>query len=206
MEFSRIKYKRTNCLDNTLFKMIYIIDDFLSKKTFEIVKNNKENFKKVDFPDKSFWIKEPSPEFIAHFEDRLGAIEGNEVMNIIAFFREAKEGQDNKWRIHNDTIIEQQQPDRALVFCIKSPDDELNGTALWEHKKYGETFTESDNIEEFNRLLKEDANDKDKWNLKSIIGFKPNRLISYPCEYFHSKYPNEFKGSRVVFVMFYKII
>ena len=206
MEFSRIKYKRTNCLDNTLFKMIYIIDDFLSKKTFEIVKNNKENFKKVDFPDKSFWIKEPSPEFIAHFEDRLGAIEGNEVMNIIAFFREAKEGQDNKWRIHNDTIIEQQQPDRALVFCIKSPDDELNGTALWEHKKYGETFTESDNIEEFNRLLKEDANDKDKWNLKSIIGCKPNRLISYPCEYFHSKYPNEFKGSRVVFVMFYKII
>ena len=49
--------------------MIYIIDDFLSKKTFEIVKNNKEDFKKVDFPDKSFWIKEPSPEFIAHFED-----------------------------------------------------------------------------------------------------------------------------------------
>ena len=206
MEFSRIKYKRTNCLDNTLFKMIYIIDDFLSKKTFEIVKNNKENFKKVDFPDKSFWIKEPSPEFIAHFEDRLGAIEGNEVMNIIAFFREAKEGQDNEWRIHNDTIIEQQQPDRALVFCIKSPSDELNGTALWEHKEYGDTFTEPENPEEFNRLLKEDANDRDKWNLKSIIGFKPNRLISYPCEYFHSKYPNEFKGSRVVFVMFYKII
>ena len=63
-----------------------------------------------------------------------------------------------------------------------------------------------DNPEEFNRLLKEEANDKSKWNLKSIIGFKPNRLISYPCEYFHSKYPNEFKGSRVVFVMFYKII
>ena len=186
--------------------MIYIIDDFLSKKTFEIVKNNKENFKKVDFPDKSFWIKEPSPEFIAHFEDRLGAIEGNEVMNIIAFFREAKEGQDNKWRIHNDTIIKQQQPDRALVFCIQSPSNELNGTAFWEHKKYGDTFTEPENPEEFNRLLKEDANDKDKWNLKSIIGFKPNRLISYPCEYFHSKYPNEFKDSRIVFVMFYKII
>ena len=186
--------------------MIYIIDDFLSKKTFEIVKDNKEDFKEIKFPDKSFWIKEPSPEFIAHFEDRLEAIEGREVMNILAFFREAKEGQDNEWRIHNDTIIEQQQPDRALVFCIKSPSNELNGTALWEHKEHGETFIEPENPEEFNRLLKEDANDKDKWNLKSIIGFKPNRLISYPCEYFHSKYPNEFKGSRVVFVMFYKII
>tara|TARA_R110001606_G_C15219056_1_gene633794 strand:+ start:10 stop:570 length:561 start_codon:yes stop_codon:yes gene_type:complete len=186
--------------------MIYIIDDFLSKKTFEIVKNNKEDFKEVKTPGKSFWVKEPSLEFIAHFEDRLEKIEGQEVMNIMAFFREAKKGQDNEWRIHNDTIINNQQPDRALVFCIKSPAKELNGTAFWEHKKYGDTFTEPDNPEEFNRLLKEDANDKSKWNLKSIIGFKPNRLISYPCEYFHSKYPNEFKGSRVVFVMFYKII
>ena len=202
-----LDYNYPNNVCNIIqFIMIYIIDDFLSKKTFEIVKNNKEDFKEVKTPEKSFWVKEPSPEFIAHFEDRLGAIEGNEVMNIIAFFREAKEGQDNEWRIHNDTIIEQQQPDRALVFCIKSPSDELNGTALWEHKKYGDTFAESDNPKEFNRLLREDANDRDKWNLKSVIGFKPNRLISYPCEYFHSKYPNEFKGSRVVFVMFYKII
>jgi len=188
------------------FTMIYIIDDFLSKKTFKIIKEGAKDFKEVKTPGKSFWVKEPSPELIAHFEDRLETIEGNEVMNIIAFFREAKEEQDNEWRIHNDTIIEGQQPDRALVFCVTSPLEELNGTALWEHKKYGDTFTESDNPEEFNRLLKEDANDKSKWNLKSIIGFKPNRLISYPCEYFHSKYPNEFKGSRVVFVMFYKII
>ena len=34
---------------------------------------------------------------------------------------------------------------------------------------------------------------------------KKNRLISYPCNYFHSKYPNEFVESRIVFVMFYKI-
>ena len=206
MEFSCVKYKWANCLDNTFFKMIYIIDDFLSKKTFEIVKNNKEDFKEVRTPGKSFWVKRPSAEFIAHFEDRLEKIEGREVMNILAFFREAKENQDTDWRIHNDSIIEQQQPDRALVFYIKSSSEELNGTALWEHKKYGDTFTEPDNVEEFNRLLKEDSNNKDKWKLKSIIGAKPNRLISYPCEYFHSKYPNKFKDPRIVFVMFYKII
>ena len=56
-----------------------------------------------------------------------------------------------------------------------------------------------------NKLLQEDANNKDKWNLKSIVGAKPNRLVSYPSHYFHSKYPNEFMGQRVVFVMFYKI-
>ena len=52
--------------------------------------------------------------------------------------------------------------------------------------------------------LKNEANDLSRWNLRSIVGHKKNRLVSYPCSYFHSKYPNEFKQSRVVFVMFYK--
>ena len=185
--------------------MIYIIDDFLSKKTFKTIKEGANDFKEVKTPGKSFWVKEPSQELIAHFEDRLEAIEGREVMNILAFFREAKQGQDNDWRIHNDSIIEGQQPDRALVFYIKGDEQVLNGTAFWEHENHGETYIESDE-EEFNRMLQEDANDKSKWKLKSVIGYKENRLLSYPCEYFHSKYPNEFKGSRVVFVMFYKII
>jgi len=205
MECSSFKYKWLNSLDNTFFKMIYIVDDFLSKKTFKIIKEGATDFKEVETPGKSFWVKEPSAELIAHFEDRLEEIEGSEVMSILAFFREAKKGQDNDWRIHNDSIIEGQQPDRALVFYIKGDEDTLNGTAFWEHEKYGETYIESD-TEEFDRMLNEDSNDKSKWKLKSVIGYKENRLLSYPCDYFHSKYPNEFEGSRVVFVMFYKII
>ena len=65
------------------------------------------------------------------------------------------------------------------------------------------TYIES-NAEEFNRMLLEDANDKSKWKLKSVIGYKPNRLLSYPCNYFHSKYPNKFKEPRKVLVIFYK--
>ncbi len=55
-------------------------------------------------------------------------------------------------------------------------------------------------------MLKEDANDKSKWKLNSVVGYKDNRLLSYPCEYFHSKYPNEYKDQRIVLVMFYKYI
>ena len=51
-----------------------------------------------------------------------------------------------------------------------------------------------------------DANDKSKWKLNSVIGYKDNRLLSYPCEYFHSKYPNEYTKQRIVIVMFYKYI
>jgi len=66
--------------------MIYIIDNFLSKKTFKIIKENAVDFKEVKTPGKSFWVKEPSKELIAHFEDRLEDIEGRPVMNILVIF------------------------------------------------------------------------------------------------------------------------
>ena len=65
-------------------------------------------------------------------------------------------------------------------------------------------FKDSFDLNEFNRLIKEESNDLDRWELSSVVGHKKNRLLSYPCDYFHSKYPKEFEESRVVFVMFYK--
>jgi hypothetical protein len=187
--------------------MIYIVDNFLDKKLFKVIKDGANDFKEVKTPGKSFWTIKPSEELVAHFEDKLSAIENKDVINVLAFFRQAKENQDNDWRIHNDTIINGQQPDRAIVFYVDSKDDSsLNGTAFWKHVDHGDTYnTENLDTEEFDRLLLEDANNKDKWELKSVVGYKPNRLLSYPCNYFHSKYPNEFKKSRVVFVMFYKV-
>ena len=186
--------------------MIYIIDDFLDKDLFKILENKANKFSKINIQDRTFWLKSASKEFISLMEDKLSEIEGSKINNILCFFREAKKGQDNEWRIHNDTYMNGQLPDKAIVFHIKCPNEKgLNGTALWEHVKHGDVYKDQKNTEEFNRLLKKDANNKNKWNLKSIIGAKPNRLLSYPSDYFHSKYPNEFMGQRVVFVMFYKI-
>ena len=89
------------------------------------------------------------------------------------------------------------------MFFVDADEKDINGTALWEHVDYGHTYIKSDD-NEFNRLLKEDSNNKLKWKLNSIIGYKSNRLLSYPCEYFHSKYPNEYTNRRIVLVMFYK--
>jgi hypothetical protein len=104
------------------------------------------------------------------------------------------------------SIIENQLPDRAAVLYI-SPNtlSHLNGTAFWEHEKHGDTFPMTGTVEKFNDMLANDANDQSKWTLKSVIGHKENRLVSYPCNYFHSKYPNEFEESRIIFVIFYKI-
>lgn len=185
--------------------MIYIKDDFLDEELIDFLNKDQSEFQKVEMPGKSFWVKIPSEEFIKTVCDGISVIEHSKVTPILGFFREAKEGQDNDWRIHNDSIIEGQQPDRAVVLYISdSNHDGLNGTAFWEHKLYGEKLMDI-SPEKFDKLINEDSNDLDKWILKSVVGHKKNRLISYPCNYFHSKFPNEFINSRKVFVMFYKI-
>ena len=186
--------------------MIYIKDDFLPKELLNRILQDESNYEEVVKPGKSFWVKRPSIDFITWVCSSISEIEGKGILPILGFFREAKEGQDNDWRIHNDSIIEGQQPDRAIVLYISEEDEEegLNGTAFWEHWKHGEKFEDIE-PEEYNRLLIEDSNSPKKWKLKSVVGHKQNRLLSYPCNYFHSKYPNEFLNSRKVFVMFYKI-
>lgn len=185
--------------------MIYIKDDFLDKDLIESLNKDTSDFEKVDTPGKSFWVKLPSNEFLNLICDKISSIENSYITPILGFFREAKEHQDNDWRIHNDSIIEGQRPDRAIVLYISADKfKDINGTAFWEHKLYGDKFLE-ESPDKYDKLISEDSNDLDKWTLKTIIGHKQNRLLSYPCNYFHSKYPNEFIDSRIVFVMFYKI-
>ena len=185
--------------------MIYIKDDFLPNNLYKELVTYCDKFEEVKYPDKSFWVKKLPSELTHYIERSLEKIEGKDIKSILCFAREAKQSQDNDWRIHNDTIIEGQQPDRAIVLFVKASEDKLHGTAFWEHENYGHTYTES-NSEEFNRMLTEDAEDKSKWKLNSIVGYKDNRLLSYPCNYFHSKYPNEYTNQRIVVVMFYKYI
>ena len=185
--------------------MIYFQDDFLDKELFDFISKDLIDFKEVDAAGKKFWVIEPTDSFNEYMIKRISLIEGYKIKNILSFFRQAKENQDDTWRIHNDSIINNEQPDRAIVYYISdNKRKDLNGTAFWKHKEHG--FKMADvNSNEFNRLLIEDANDTSKWQLESVVGHKKNRLLSYPCNYFHSKYPNKFKEDRVVFVMFYKI-
>jgi len=183
--------------------MIYIKDNFLPSNVFESLVSYSNDFNEVKTPGKSFWVKELPNDLTGYITDKLEVIEGKKIKNILSFLREAKKGQDADWRIHNDSIIEGEQPDRAIVLYVKSSETELNGTAFWEHKDYKFSYVMSNN-EEFDRMLKDDSNDINKWKLNSVVGHRDNRLLSYPSEYFHSKYPNKFKNQRVVLIMFYK--
>lgn len=188
--------------------MIYIKDNFLDNELWEKLNEEitDESFTTVDLIDLKIEYHPLSDKWVKFMVDWLSIIEDADIENIACFVRKATDVLDNKWQIHNDGHIQGQQPDRACVLYLSpSTMTELHGTAFWEHVDHGEEYKQLNNIEEYDRLIKEDFNDISKWNLKSVIGYKQNRLISYPCNYFHSKYPNKsWKEGRVVLVMFYK--
>jgi hypothetical protein len=187
--------------------MIYFIDDFLSSEWYNSTKEqlSSNEFEEVIAGDKPFYVQMPSEGFNEIVKSKISKLEGRPVRNILSFFRIATDVLDTDWRIHSDQKINGEQPDRAVVLFLSPSKKEwsLNGTALWEHIKYGHTLPNVSN-EEFDRILSEDANNTAKWKLNTVIGHRENRLISYPASYFHSKYPNKgWEEGRIVFVMFY---
>mgnify|MGYP003675617944 FL=1 len=186
--------------------MIYIKDNFLP----EIILNKLEeyliDFREVEAGDKKFWIMETPIDFQEWIIKKLELLENKEIKCILSFFRIATDKLDTDWRIHCDSIINQDLPERAIVLHFSQPPNRLTGTAFWNHHKHGDSLSYDQLTDkEFDRLLLKDANDLNKWSLNTVVGQKKNRLLSYPSNYFHSKYPNKAtEKGRKVFVMFYK--
>tara|TARA_R100001594_G_scaffold4168_1_gene15012 strand:- start:2024 stop:2602 length:579 start_codon:yes stop_codon:yes gene_type:complete len=189
--------------------MIYIIDNFIEKNNFQELQDKLNNNKYIEYqtPGKSFWIQEANEEFVKSVSKKLSIQENCNIEPILGFFRISTDKIDVDWRIHADGIMFDQKPDRAVVLYISPTKlNKLHGTAFWEHEKYGNQLPINTTNKEHDRMLEEDANNLDKWKLNTVLGYKQNRLISYPANYFHSKYPNEsWEKGRQVFVMFYKI-
>jgi len=124
---------------------------------------------------------------------------------ILTFIRSAHKDFDTDLRIHADNIINGRKPSLAAVLYVNNPEDvSSNGTAFWTHHKYGKSLESNVSNEEFDRLLIEDANDESKWTKTDYVSNVPNRLLVYPSNYFHSKYPAKIEnGVRKVLVCFY---
>ena len=189
--------------------MIYLIDNFLDKNLFKKTVNelNNNNYNEFKTPGKSFWVQEAKQEFIDNILQTLSTKEGCELECILGFFRVSTDVIDAEWRIHSDGIINDQKPDRAIVLYISPKEmQELHGTAFWDHKEYGKKQPDNISDEDFDALLLKESGNLNNWKLNTVLGYEQNRLISYPANYFHSKYPNmAWKQGRQVFVMFYKI-
>lgn len=188
--------------------MIHIIDDFVEKDLFKIANNylNQGKFQKHVVGEKNFYIQNSNEAFDGYVLNKLGSIEGRPLENILSFFRVSTDELDTSWRIHSDLNIKGQRPDRAAVLYM-SPrtQEELHGTAFWEHEIYGKDLPPHITNEQYDEMIRVDAEELNMWRLVSVAGYEQNRLISYPANYFHSKYPNKsWKEGREVYVIFYK--
>jgi len=188
--------------------MIYTQDNFIDKELFTIACNylKKGEFIKHTVGEKNFYTQPSIQAFDEYVLQKLALIEGKPLENILSFFRVSTDELDNSWRIHSDLNIKGERPDRAAVLYMSPRErEELHGTAFWEHAIYGKNLPSHITDEKYNELIKVDAENLDMWRLVSVSGYEQNRIISYPANYFHSKYPNKsWKEGREVYVIFYK--
>jgi hypothetical protein len=178
--------------------MISVQDDFLFSEEFKELQDycNNNPFQVVEFSGKSFSVlATPS-----NLYDDL-KIYGHEI--VLSFIRSAYRGFDSNMWIHADNIVNGKRIDIASVLYI---DDEPieNGTAFWDHYIYGKKLPEDCSEDDFNNVLLRDADNKTAWVKRDYISSRPNRLLTYDANYFHSKYPAEItEGIRKVLVTFY---
>ena len=68
--------------------MIYILDDFIDKKLFEIANDylKKEVGLRKKAGDKNFYIQESNEEFDNYILNKLSKFEGKKLYNILSFF------------------------------------------------------------------------------------------------------------------------
>lgn len=183
--------------------MTEVKDSFLPKEIFQELQDycNREEFQIVQAGDKAFSVLEV-PENIKPFLK----IEGHEL--VLSFIRNAYNEFDNDWRIHADNIILNERVSLASVLYINDPKGvSENGTSFYEHHLHGKELSECVSEEEYNRLILEDSNDLTKWLETDYVKSKPNRLLKYNANLFHSKSPNRIKiGKRIIMASFYKRI
>ena len=156
--------------------MIYIIDEFLRDNILNKLNNYLVNFKEFDAGDKKFWIMNSTQDFDSWMVNKISEIENKKINNILSFFRIATNELDTDWRIHCDSIINGQQPTRAIVLYLSDPGlEELNGTALWEHKDYGYSLDNSElTSKKYDDLLLNHSNVLDNWKLNTVVGYRKN--------------------------------
>lgn len=183
--------------------MTNVKDNFLPKEIFKELQEycNNNQFQIIQAGDKSFSVLEV-PDNVKPFLE----IEGYEI--ILSFIRNAYNEFDNDWRIHADNIIMNERVSLASVLYINDTKGvSKNGTSFYYHHLHGEELSECVSEEEYNRLILEDSNDLTKWVETDYVKSKPNRLLKYSAQMFHSKSPNRIKkGYRQVCVAFYKRI
>tara|TARA_R110000737_G_C14624761_1_gene494663 strand:+ start:61120 stop:61680 length:561 start_codon:yes stop_codon:yes gene_type:complete len=186
--------------------MIIIEDNFLDEKDFAVLQDYcKQEFQIVKAGAGDQWkefLVIDTPEVIRE------QLELDDHRIILTFIRKAHKDFDTDPRIHSDGIINNQYVDVASVLYINESEGVYprNGTMFYEHRIHGEALPKDVTGEVYNEVLR-DSNHIGRFRETDRVYAKPNRLLSYPAQKFHAKFPPKIeKGERIVLVTFYSEI
>jgi len=193
----------------------FIIDRALEKKDFIELKDHLQNtaiYRTIEADgNKKFYITDTPYGLEKKITQILEKVWNRPIKVMCGFVRKATKYLDTNWAIHCDLYVGgDQSPEHGAVFYISQNSSELTGTALWKHKELGYAMPRKFNKDKVMEISDRDYNNIDKWELSSIIGGIENRLVSYPAEYFHSKFPKKAWGTtqkdcRIIFAVFYSV-
>ena len=194
----------------------FILDNALEEKVFCEYKNYLQNSATYELMEadgnKKFYITKIPYGLQEKITEALEKVWNKKIRIILATVRKATQYLDKEWGIHSDLYVgSEERPEYGAVLYVSQNQNELNGTALWRHKDLGYEMPTDWPKEHVMEISDRDYNNIDKWELSSVIGGIENRLVSYPSEYFHSKFPKEAWGTtqkdcRIVCALFYSII
>lgn len=105
----------------------------------------------------------------------------------------------------------------AAVYFLNPLDQCQGGTAFWRHKKFGwEMMPTQQDLDDVGYSIEEMAHDwqnSEAWEMVSLAGMRTNRIITYPTNAFHSRWPWQGFGDkskpeegRLVFCAFFDLV
>lgn len=189
-----------------------VIDDFLGyEKALEI----RNRVLAGEFKDLSFMggvyqgtcVNVEAPEI----KEGLEKFFSSKIELAIQAFRNGHKDTTLHVNIHSDNVITRW----AAVYYLNLPEQCRGGTAFYQLKDTGwDTMPTQDVLDWSGKTLdwlKTKWTDEDAWHMTSFAGMKFDRLIFYPSEYFHSRYPLQGWGDgkddgRMVWVGFFDLV
>jgi hypothetical protein len=145
-----------------------------------------------------------SPEL---FYETLSIHLGRNIKATMEYFRLGTKEDSATTYIHADSGCAK---NAAVWYLSEPPDGMVAGTAFWRHRETGkDRLTDADRLDtELLAKLDADGADESKWIMTGLCGQKQNRLVTYPTDIFHSRYPqnawgNDASDGRIVFTCFY---
>lgn len=194
-----------------------IIDDFLpgdwcEKLRREVIEQGftteliKESPDHPPAPYYTVNMKRDMTEFFQH----VGKAIGQEVEMKMGAFRLGEYAS----HLHNYVHADHTCAQLACVYFLNPPNQCTGGTAFWRHKKHRwdamPTQEELDTAKYTIEELREDWQKPEAWDMLTLAGMKTNRLIVYPTQKFHSRWPwtgfgDKPENSRLIYAGFFNV-